>query len=236
MSKYKKLHYINDIPPPAPGMYHFNLDYEEDLRQFDSSYEDITPKELFTDIIDAADINLFSMVLESIRGNKKDKNTKETVPWLRKSQYISSEYFKSQEARSEVLKRLKTKEASLKNIDYEKNILNSFKSIDSPIKYPFEVEQEYSFIPSTINNDIKMLIIDREVLKMDMMEENCKIIIYDNNDVVLGEEGKKYASGFVDYNEYLLVELDENTGNAYYKDINYVIKVKEKKITKEHAE
>eukprot|EP00866_Antonospora_locustae_P000849 jgi/Antlo1/849/1960 len=103
------LKYFNEIPPPLPGLQRVNLSLNEEFKDYDNSLEGIVPKRIYTDIFDILNIDIVELVYENLEHLYLEHHSSES--FLRKSEYISADFFRKQEHRSELLKNLRLKEA-----------------------------------------------------------------------------------------------------------------------------
>lgn len=109
------LMYFNEIPAPLPGLQRINLSLNEEFKDYDSSLDKVVPKKVYTDIFDILNIDLVELTYENLEHLSLEHHSSES--FLRKSEYISADFFRKQEHRSELLKNLRLKEARQESDD-----------------------------------------------------------------------------------------------------------------------
>lgn len=101
------LKYFKSIPAPLPGLHKIDLVLTTDFRDYDDSLEQVVPKEIHTDIFDILGIDLVQMAYDNLECVSLDHQQSES--FLRKSEYISTDFSRRKEHRSDALKDLRAK-------------------------------------------------------------------------------------------------------------------------------
>lgn len=109
------LKYFNEIPAPLPGLQRIDLSLNEEFKDYENSMERIVPKRIYTNVFDILNIDLVELTYENLEHVSLERHSTES--FLRKSEYISADFFRKQEHRSELLKNLRLKEARQENDD-----------------------------------------------------------------------------------------------------------------------
>ena len=95
------MRYFRDIPAPLPGPQKIDLSFSTDFRDYDDSPQSCVPRRIHTDVLDVLGIDIVLLTYENLEHTRLDAWNAES--FLRKSEYISPEFFRKREHRSEVL-------------------------------------------------------------------------------------------------------------------------------------
>lgn len=184
------LKYYTDIPAPLPGPNKLLLTHHDSFQDYDYETESLLPKEIHTDIFEILDIDLVEYCHCSLY--EPNLNTENTVDkFLRKNEYISSEYFEKQERRSEFLKllRLKGVKKETNFFDYFSQSFLDLKETDGvPLKINDNKEDLYF---TALQNALPEMLADDKFSKTPMeVGEYFIIEIEDENEAVITQVEK----------------------------------------------
>ncbi|EPR78105.1 Ubiquitin-like protein [Spraguea lophii 42_110] len=218
--------YAYELEPPIEPLVHIPLEIEKDYTTFDDTLEKSQIK-LHTNILELYNINLMENISNYL--NKDiEQPKKQSHSWLRRAEYISGDYFKKQERRSEALKKEINRHRK-EEINVNNFMKQSFIDIDEIIG---EVEEEYELIPGNIKYSGIMFQDDIEVTKnMTFLKDDDDEILGYPNRIIEANSEQTYSATAKDMSDYLVIEIKDN--KATFSEIDKILKIKPcKKINK----
>ncbi|KCZ80138.1 hypothetical protein H312_02470 [Anncaliia algerae PRA339] len=204
--KKEKLISYNEVPLCKDGPVKLPLHLNTDFKNYDDSFKDV-PFPSQNNLLYLLDLDLVNLTYKLLTEEYKQMSSEENLPFLRKSEYITSDYYDKQARRSEALKNLKLKLAK-KEEDYSLYHHQSFTDINDEV----DCISKYDLHPS--DNKINLFFFESEDLTGDITIRNGKIFIND----------KLHSSNEVDMDDYMIISIEDD--KAYYYDIERCLKIK----------
>lgn len=201
--------WANAPPPPLPGMCYIEPHIKHDFTSFDGSLDGVIPKRLYTDLVEALDIDFMGIVL----------GYDEESDWLE-----TSDVAVNQGKRGEILNREKIKKSVSELFDYQKYIQDSFDDVDDivhPTDRSIKVEAAFEVIPDTTSENTIVQSECTEInsgISFEMKDGVSKLF-----NTVDMSDGSTLTCLSQRVNDLILFHVRD--GNAYYSDVSTLHKL-----------
>ncbi|AFM98591.1 hypothetical protein EHEL_070640 [Encephalitozoon hellem ATCC 50504] len=206
--------WANSPPAPVPGMCYIEPQIKRDFTSFDGSLEKVVPRQLYTDLLDAMDIDFMGMVIDHIEG------TTRSIGHTNKA-------LRDLEKRTEALERERIKESVSRIFDYQKYIQESFEDVEDTIVHPMDsnikVEEAYSLFPG---HGEEHVIIQSD--NIDFQKSSFSILEEESSQLfrkACMSDGRAFACLPQRVDDFLVLYI--KNGNAYYGEVSALYKLQE---------
>jgi len=215
----QEVSWANAPPAPIPGMGYIDPKIKRDFTSFDGSLEDVVPKQLHTDLLDALGIDFMELVIKDIESVQEKAAEECTV---------------ANDNKNEVFERERLKISMSKIFDYQKYMQESFEDVNAivhPIDKSIRIEAVYELFPDT---NAESVIVQSEC--EDVTECTFSIEQDESSSLfakVLMADGKVFACLPQRTDEYIALRVED--GVAYYTSVTTLYRLQEQRKQKKNS-